>query len=383
MTGPLRLLTIIGARPQIIKAAAISRAVSGPFAGRVQETILHTGQHYDHAMSGIFFEELGIPPADIQLNIGAGKHGARTGRMMEAIEQVLEKERPDVVVVYGDTDSTLAGALAAAKLHVRVAHIEAGLRSYNKRMPEEINRITADHCSTWLFCPTHSAMDALRKEGIGLLHGPGSPTMDEPRVVFSGDVMFDNTLHFSALALERSKIFKEHGIEAGRYMLATIHRAANTDDPSRLTAILDALVHVHKEHDLPVVLPLHPRTRESMGSLGSDLLNGSGKSNGIRIIPPVGYLDMLALEHGATLVFTDSGGVQKEAYFHGRPSVVLREETEWVEIVDAGMAILADADPLRIRDAAARLMGTSSMPEQGLFGDGHAAEHICEVLLEQ
>ncbi len=381
MDRPLRLLTIIGARPQIIKAAALSRAVRGPYKGQIEETLLHTGQHYDANMSQVFFDELGIPAADINLHTGSGHHGATTARMIEGIEQVLLRREHDVVVLYGDTNSTLAGALAASKLQVPVAHIEAGLRSFNKRMPEELNRIVCDHCSTWLFCPTDTAVNNLHREGFGTdVSLP--PTMDHPHVVKCGDVMFDNTLHFAARAAERSTLLAHLGLEGKEYVLATIHRDANTDDGEHLNAIFTALLELHRTHGLAVVLPLHPRTRKMMDSLLSpEVRQALLQTPGLHLIPPAGFLDMIALESNARLVLTDSGGVQKEAYFVGRPCVILRPETEWVELVERGQAVLADAEPERIRDAADRFLRDGAPPCPPLFGDGRAAEHICAQLL--
>lgn len=378
---PLRLLTVIGARPQIIKAAAISRAVAARAAGEVIETLLHTGQHYDANMSQVFFDELGIPRADIELGVGSGPHGVQTARMIEGIERALLEHKPDVVLLYGDTNSTLAGSVAAAKLHVPVAHVEAGLRSFNKSMPEEINRIVCDHCSTWLFCPTSTAVANLEREGFS--SDPiQQPTADRPSVLLSGDVMYDNSTHFARLAEQRSTILRDLGLTSEGFLLATVHRDNNTDDAVRLTAILAGLLDMHAAHGLPVVLPLHPRTRKRLDELVSaDLRHRVLVNEGIRIIPPVGFLDMIALERHARLVVTDSGGVQKEAYFFARPCVILRPETEWVELVEHGQAVLADADPDRIRTAAASFLKNSMPACPPLFGDGRAAERIIEELL--
>lgn len=381
MDHPLRLLTIIGARPQIIKAAALSRAVRGPYAGRIVETILHTGQHYDANMSQVFFDELGIPAADINLQTGSGHHGATTARMIDGIEQLLLRREHDVVVLYGDTNSTLAGAIAAAKLHVPVAHIEAGLRSFNKRMPEEVNRIVCDQCSTWLFCPTDTAVRNLSREGFGT-DTSQVPSLDHPHVLQCGDVMYDNSLHFAELADSRSSLLGQLGLEDGSFILATVHRDNNTDDAARLNAIFKTLLELQADHDLAVVMPVHPRTRKMMdGLLQSDIRKALADAEGFHLIPPAGFLDMIALERAARLVMTDSGGVQKEAYFFGRPCVILRPETEWVELLERGQAVLADADAGRIREAAERFLRDGAPVCPSLFGDGHAAEHMCEQLL--
>lgn len=382
MKDPLRILTVIGARPQIIKAAAISHAVRTVFSGRIHETLLHTGQHYDANMSQVFFDELGIPHADISLGVGSGAHGVQTARMIEGIEAEINTGKHDVVLLYGDTNSTLAGAVAAAKLHVPVAHVEAGLRSFNKAMPEEVNRIVCDHCSTWLFCPTETAVRNLAREGFSL--GLGEPaTADRPHVVASGDVMYDNSMRFAQLAAARSTLVADLGLADGGFLLATIHRDHNTDDAARINAIFSSLLELHHRHGLPVVLPVHPRTRKMMAALLHANVQAAleAAAAGFHVVPPVGFLDMIALERAARLVVTDSGGVQKEAYFFGKPVVVLRPETEWVELVEHGQAVLADADPGRIEAAATHFLQDGVPPCPPIFGNGHAAEAICAHLL--
>jgi UDP-GlcNAc3NAcA epimerase len=382
MDRPFRILTVIGARPQIIKAAAINRAVKGPFQGRIIETILHTGQHYDANMSQVFFDELGIPRPDIDLAVGSGAHGAQTARMIAGIESELQRMEYDAVLLYGDTNSTLAGAVAAAKLHVPVAHVEAGLRSFNKAMPEEINRIVCDQCSTWLFCPTTTAVENLRREGFKV-EGGERPTADRPRVMACGDVMYDNSMHFAGMAARTSSVLNDHGLAPDRFMLATVHRDHNTDDPVRLNAIFGALLDLHRRNDMPVVLPLHPRTRKMMEALLAPAMKEAvNAAPGFLLLPPAGFLDMIVLERNAKLVLTDSGGVQKEAYFFGKPCVILRPQTEWVELVLHLQAVVADADPERIVQAAERFLLTGAPPRPALFGDGHAAEAICATLLE-
>jgi len=379
MARPLRLLTIIGARPQIIKAAALGRAIKS-MGGKIVETLLHTGQHYDANMSGTFFGELGIAPADINLEVSSGAQGASTAHMIEGIEKVLLKNEHDVVVLYGDTNSTLAGAVAASKLQVPIAHIEAGLRSYDKTMPEELNRIITDHCSTWLFCPTLAAVADLIKEGLVGEHTE-RPTLDRPSVVHCGDVMYDNSMYFVQKAVERSTILENLGLEGG-YILSTVHRQSNTDNAENLNAIFRALWALHTEHALPIVLPLHPRTRKVMeAKLEPTLLKAIKGSTTFHLIGPVGFLDMIALESNAAVVLTDSGGVQKEAFFFKRPVVVLRNTTEWVELVEAGQAVLVGTDEQRIIEATMRFI-QQGVPESPMFyGDGHAAERICNELL--
>lgn len=381
MHQPLRILTIVGARPQIIKASAISRAIAAGYSGRIQETILHTGQHYDANMSRVFFDELAIPSADINLGCGSGSHGAMTACMLEAIEEVLLRKQHDVVLLYGDTNSTLAGALAASKLGVPIAHVEAGLRSFDKRMPEEVNRLVCDHCSTWLFCPTETAVTNLRKEGFDPTPSD-SPTSDDPSVVLSGDVMYDNSLHFANMAEQRSRILAEIGLAGKDYILVTLHREQNTDDATRLSSIFQGLLELHRELGMALVMPLHPRTAQAMEvRLSTDLLDAVRKTAGFRILQPVGFLDMISLERHARAVITDSGGVQKEAYFFGKHSVLLRDTTEWKELVDGGCAFLADADPKRISSAMGSALSRAFTPSSDTFGDGHAAERICNELL--
>ena len=353
----MKIVSIVGARPQFIKAAPVSRALRQV----AHEVLVHTGQHYDRNMSGVFFAELHIPEPDYNLGIGSGSHGWQTGQMLIRIEEVLLQERPDCVLVYGDTNSTLAGALAAVKLHIPIAHVEAGLRSFNRAMPEEINRVLTDHAADLLFCPTQTAVECLAREG--LTHG----------VTLTGDVMFDAYLYNAKLAETRSATLTGLGVQPGGYLLATVHRPANTDDPTVLRGILNAL---EATGEL-VIFPIHPRTRKALKSAG--IRPGPH----VRLIEPVGYLDMLALEKHARLILTDSGGVQKEAYLAAVPCITLRRDTEWPETVAAGWNVLVGADPARIMEAVRTFRPTAEQP--ALFGDGHAAQHIaalCAALLE-
>jgi len=360
------IVTIIGARPQFIKAAAVSRVLRR--AAHTREILVHTGQHYDDNMSRVFFEELDIPQPDHYLGIGSGSHGEQTAKMLSAIEPILRDAQPDWVLVYGDTNSTLAGALAAAKLCLPIAHVEAGLRSFNRRMPEEINRVLTDHMSQRLFAPTESAVGHLLREGI-------SP--DSVRLV--GDVMYD-AAEFYGDAASRSQIVAEYGLQSKGYVMATIHRAENTDDPVRMQAIVGALLRTAEQ--IPVALPLHPRTRATLQRL--DLLDQVEKS--LRILPPVGYLDMIALERGARLIVTDSGGVQKEAFFQRVPCLTLRDETEWVELVECGWnRLVPPTTEGFIYDQIAASLATNDLPTipVGLYGGGQAAEKIVEQLLPE
>ena len=377
----IKLLTIIGARPQIIKAAALSRAIRTRFIDTIEEIIVHTGQHYDEAMSAVFFEEMGVPKENYNLNVGSKGHGHQTGQMLAGIEDILLKEKPDALVVYGDTNSTLAGALAAAKLLIPVVHIEAGLRSFNKTMPEEINRITADHVSTLLFSPSESGFINLVREGF-LPNNDGPYTADNPKIYHCGDLMLDNSMYFGTVSEQKSSVINTLGLAGKEFLLATIHRNANTDDASRLSALFLALNNISLENNLLVVLPLHPRTRKMLDThLQPEVKTAVENNPGFMIVEPVGFLDMIALEKQAKMIITDSGGVQKEAYFFNKPCIILRPETEWVEIVDAGAAIIADADYGRIMNAFEELKN-KQIDYKPIFGDGQAAEFMCEEILK-
>ncbi len=352
------LTTIIGARPQFIKAAAVSRILRN--TSDITEVLVHTGQHYDSNMSDIFFTELDIPKPDYHLGIGSGRHGAQTGKMLASIEDVLEQEKPDWVLVYGDTNSTLAGALAAAKMHIPVAHVEAGLRSFNRQMPEEINRIVTDHLSNLLFAPTESAIHNLKNEGL----------VDKTHLV--GDVMYDAALFYASKAETQSTLLDKLKLTPKSYILSTIHRAENTDNPQRLKAIFDGLATV--AHSLPVVLPLHPRTQSVLQQIGIQ------PSEDLHIIEPVGYLDMIMLERNAKLIVTDSGGVQKEAYFYRVPCVTLRDETEWVELVEYGWNNLIPPHDSEVIASSIIKHLNSKGDDIVLYGGGQASENIVKLL---
>ncbi len=375
----MKLVTIIGARPQIIKAAALSRAIRNHYADQIHEVIVHTGQHYDDNMSQVFFDELQIPRPDYNLHVGSASHGVQTARMTEGIETILIKEQPDFIVLYGDTNSTLAGAIAAAKIHIPIVHIEAGLRSFNKSMPEEINRIVCDHCSTLLFTPTKAGLENLKREGF-TMDNKGPFTIDSPKVYHCGDIMYDNSLHFANIAEEKTDIIQRLELVGKPFILTTIHRDSNTDHPERLGAIFDALIELSKENQ--IVLPLHPRTAKLLKTnLSNEKQSLVFNSPNIKLIPPVSFLEIIALERHAQLVMTDSGGVQKEAYFFKKPCIILRPETEWVEIVQTGNAILADADESRIMQAWAHFKDCPPTTFPEIFGDGHAAEFMLKQML--
>jgi UDP-GlcNAc3NAcA epimerase len=350
----MRILTVVGARPQFIKAAPVSRVLRA----KHDEFLLHTGQHYDHAMSDLFFRQLAIPAPDRNLEVGSGPHGAQTGAMLAGIEAASQEYGPDWILIYGDTNSTLAGALAGAKLHVPVAHVEAGLRSYDRRMPEEINRVVADHVSTLLLCPTDVAVDNLAREGI------------TTGVRMVGDVMYDAFEQNLERARGLSRILSDLGLEASGYHLLTVHRAENVDQPERLEKILRGVAASRR----PTIFPAHPRTKAALRA------GGVAPGANTRMIDPVGYLEMLVLEEGAETIVTDSGGVQKEAYFAGRPCITLRDATEWTETVAAGWNVLVGTDPDAIAEAMASFRPTAGRP--ALFGDGHAAEKVVAAINE-
>lgn len=357
----MKIVTVVGARPQFIKAAAVSRVIRDDYAAKIEEVLVHTGQHYDDNMSKVFFEELDIPQPEYNLEISGGQHGVMTGRMLEAVETVLLQEKPDWLLIYGDTNSTLAGALAAAKLHIPVAHVEAGLRSFNMRMPEEINRILADRVSSLLFCPTETAVNNLKAEGIS------------KGVHNVGDVMYDVALFYRDRARQQSTIMQSLNLTPGNFALATCHRAENTDDPKRLSEILTALAEVAGQ--LPVVLPLHPRTRKLIGEYGLS------KHLALLIVTePLPFLVMMALEQAARVILTDSGGVQKEAFFYGVPCITMRDETEWVETVESGWNKLVGASGTAIFSAVMSAEPPANTSIASPYGRGESASHIVSRL---
>ena len=377
-----KIITIIGARPQIIKASAFSRAVKNHFQDQIEEILVHTGQHYDENMSNVFFNEMGIPQPNYNLSVGSGSHGAQTGKMIEGLESIFLAEKPDAVLVYGDTNSTIAGALAATKIHIPVIHVEAGLRSFNKSMPEEINRICCDHMSTLLFTPTQTGLTNLATEGFNLTP-QNKVDIDNPAVYMCGDVMYDNSLFFSEVSAQKSTILSDIGVEANQYILSTIHRDSNTDIAENLENIFKGLLTVARKSNLKVVLPLHPRTKSKLETtLSPDLYAQVTSNEIILIIDPAGFLDIIALEKNARLIITDSGGLQKEAYFFKKPCLILRPQTEWIEIVENGNAELVGADYLKIIEGGLRLLNRDDFTYPSLYGDGKAAEFIANKILE-
>ncbi|WP_068672585.1 non-hydrolyzing UDP-N-acetylglucosamine 2-epimerase [Oceanobacillus sp. Castelsardo] len=353
----MKILTVVGARPQFIKASMLSKEFEKD--SNIKEILVHTGQHYDADMSDVFFEQLKIPKPDYHLGIGSGTHGKQTGKMLSEIESILLKEKPDMVLVYGDTNSTLAGSLAASKLHIPIAHVEAGLRSFNKKMPEEINRLLTDHLSTWLFCPTKSALNNLRREGI------------KENVFITGDIMYDAVLHYKYEAIKHSTILTRLNLVKKDYYLVTIHRAENTDRMDRLKTLLTVL----SQLDRPVVLPLHPRTKKKIEHWGLGSIISAAH---IHTITPLDYFDMLTLESEAKIILTDSGGVQKEAYMLRVPCITLRDETEWIETVEAKWNSIVGADQQKILKEISDKKEPNSYPM--LFGDGKTSGKIYKII---
>lgn len=378
-----KIITIIGARPQIIKSAAISRAIRTQFSAQIQELIVHTGQHYDENMSEVFFGELEIPKPNYNLNIGSGSHGFQTAKMIEGLEQIYLQEKPNAVIVYGDTNSTIAGALAAIKIQIPVVHIEAGLRSFNKQMPEEVNRIACDHMSSLLFTPTKTGLENLKKEGFKP-NSEGKATPDSPKVYHCGDIMYDNSIYFSTVSDQKSSLLKKLNITPNNYILCTIHRDSNTDIAENLTSIFEALLEISKRASLQIVLPLHPRTRSKLkDQLSSELLEEIEQSNTLKIIEPVGFLDIISLEKNAKLIITDSGGLQKEAFFFQKPCIILREQTEWIEIVENGNALLTGANKTAIIEAFIQLNEKQDYTYPSFYGDGEGAVFICQKIIDE
>jgi UDP-GlcNAc3NAcA epimerase len=357
----MNLLTIIGARPQFIKAAVLSRYIRDNLSCGIKETLLHTGQHYDQNMSDVFFEEMDIPKPNINLHVGSGNHGKTTGLMLEQIENVILELKPDAVLVYGDTNSTFAGALAASKLHIPVAHVEAGLRYFMMVMPEEQNRRLTDHLSTWLFCPTQTAVDNLKQEGITNNENVRIPDADKKRVAITGDIMYDASLYY------REK--NNTNINEKNFILLTIHRAENTDDTNRLSSIVKA---INSLSDYRFIFPVHPRTRKILNKL--NLVFNSH----VKVIEPIGYLEMIAYEAACSAVLTDSGGVQKEAFFFKKPCITMRDSTEWVELVNSGWNTLTGADTNKIIDTVKNLHSPDEY--SFLYGDGNCSKKICNYL---
>lgn len=373
-----KIVTIIGARPQIIKAAAISRAIRTKFADELEEILLHTGQHYDEKMSGDFFRELEIPEPKYNLHVKSSKQGEQTGKMLEGIEEILIAEKPDALLVYGDTNSTLAGAIAAVKMHIPVIHIESGLRSFNKAMPEEINRIVADHSSSLLFTPTQAGLVNLQKEGF-VVSQKAPFSAEKPGVFHCGDIMLDNSLYFAGKV--NGQTLDKYDLKKDSYFLTTIHRPQNTDNPERLVTIMESLMEIATAQELDMVIPLHPRTNKVLTEQHNALWNRLLEHPRVQILPPASFLEMIDLENNSRFVVTDSGGVQKEAYFFRKPCLILRGETEWVEICEVNQAKLVDADGEKIKAGIEWIYSAKNQDFPPIFGDGKASEFICAQIL--
>jgi len=376
-----RIISIVGARPQFIKVAAICRAVREHFAERIDHLIIHTGQHYDENMSKVFFDEMEIPEPDFNLETGSGSHGFQTAGIMLRTEKVLEQEKPDIVIVYGDTNSTLAGALAAAKMHIPVAHIEAGLRSFNKSMPEEINRVVADHVATLLFTPTKAGQENLAREGFAEAVPPYSA--NNPAVFHCGDVMYDNALYYSSAAEKKTEMLDRLDLHDIPFILLTIHRENNTDSADRLERILGTLNELSREYGITCVFPMHPRTRKmTAGRQFQKLMSEIGANLLFKVTGPLSYFETLLLEKNCQMVITDSGGVQKESFFFRKPCLVLRDGSEWSELVELGTARLVDDDTAKIRASFAHFLKNPPTHFPGIYGDGRSAEFILGELVK-
>jgi UDP-GlcNAc3NAcA epimerase len=375
----LRIYTVVGARPQFIKAAAVSRCIASQFSDKIQETIIHTGQHFDHNMSKVFFDEMRIPTPKHDLGIGGFSHAEMTGKMMTELEKIFSADKPDCVLIYGDTNSTLAAAITASKMNIPVAHVEAGLRSFKKSMPEEINRRLTDSVSTFLFCPTDKAVENLNLEGIDGIF-KNRPTSDKPLMLNVGDVMYDNILNYHDQYSSNTEL--KYGLESNNYIYCTIHRDFNTDSTDRLNQIMEALFSLADVYKYKILLPLHPRTSAKLSQPQFQYTYGKlSKHANVVITEPFSYFQNLTYLHNSRAVITDSGGLQKEAYFLHKPCVILREETEWQEIVDAGYAVCAGADKEDIINSTMKLLGFPLPEYQELYGDGEAAMNIVQSLI--
>lgn len=377
-----KILTIIGARPQIIKSAALSRSIQSVYSENFNEIVIHTGQHYDKEMSDLFFNELELNEPQYNLGVGGVIDALQLSRMLTALADIIEKESPDCILVYGDTNSTLAGALTASKFSIPLIHIEAGLRSYDKTMPEEVNRVLTDHLSAILFCPTYSAIENLKKEGL-VSSNSNNATSNAPKIFHCGDIMLDNSLYYSNTSASKSKVLEELELDTNEYLLVTVHRKENVDKPEKLGEILKGFLKLANSQPNPIVWPLHPRTKKAIyESLNVDLIKAFFANKNIKVTQPLGFLDMIALEKNTKLIITDSGGIQKEAYFFRKPCLVLRDNTEWIELVQNGNAMLCEIEASQILNKANTLMMKEDFTFPAFYGDGNAADFICKKIIE-
>ncbi|MCF6185767.1 MAG: UDP-N-acetylglucosamine 2-epimerase (non-hydrolyzing) [Bacteroidales bacterium] len=378
----IKIINLIGARPQIIKAAAISRAIRNNYSNIIKDIVIHTGQHYDENMSGQFFTQLEIPQPSYNLSCGSASHAKQTAMIMERIEEVFVKERPDFLLVYGDTNSTLAASLVAIKMGIEVIHIEAGLRSYNKSMPEEVNRIVCDHVSTILFCPTLQAIENLKKEGFICQSENVSP--DCPQIIHSGDIMYDNAIYYSKKAIKESTILTQLNLKDKDFVLFTLHRDMNTDNSIRLNSIFEAITEYLNDENNRIIFPIHPRTRKMIKELLEEgLYQKILTLKNLTITEPLSFYDFINLEANCKMILTDSGGVQKEAFFFKKPCVVLRPETEWIELVESGNAILADANKDLIIQSLKKFSDKKKFNYPNFYGNGNAADDICNIIVNR
>jgi UDP-GlcNAc3NAcA epimerase len=378
----IKIITVIGARPQIIKASAISRAIRNSFASQIHEIIVHTGQHYDETMSKVFFEELNVPKEDYNLQVGSGSHAFQTGHMMIKLEEIFLIEKPQAILLYGDTNSTLAAAVAASKLHIPVIHIEGGVRSYNKKFPEEVNRLICDHLSTLIFVPTISGIDSLSREGLNRDNSPPF-TMNNAGVFHCGDIMYDNSIFFGIESEERTQYFQNLNVLENEYALVTMHRPSNVDEPKVLANLLHTFLTISNKYEFPLIFPIHPRTLKIFEEQIETQLKNQILNSRIKLIPPASFIEMTLLEKKTRIIMTDSGGVQKEAYYFRKPCIILLEETPWIELVDNGTAKLVGSVSNKIVEAFDYFINSrQKFNFPPIFGDGKAAEFICDKIID-
>lgn len=376
----IKIVTVIGARPQIIKASAISRAIRTSFSSQIEEIIIHTGQHYDDSMSGVFFAELNMARENYNLGVGSGTHAIQTAQMMIKLEEIFLREVPQAILLYGDTNSTLAAAVTAAKLHIPIIHVEGGVRSYNKKFPEEVNRLICDHLSTLIFVPTQSGLKSLQREGFGKNTPPFS--MNNPGIFLCGDIMYDNSLYFGKKAESKIKFLENINVKENEFALVTMHRPSNVDTPEVLSGLLETFLEISEAHKLPIIFPTHPRTLKIIETLIEPKVRTSILNSRIRLISPVSFVEMTLLEKKSKIILTDSGGVQKEAYFFHKPCLILLDETPWPELVDSGTACLVGSDKDKITSAFDKLIREDNRFEfPDIFGDGNAAHFICNTII--
>lgn len=375
----IKIVTVIGARPQFIKASAISRAIRNSFSSQINEIVIHTGQHYDDSMSKVFFVELEMKVEDYNLGVGSGSHAVQTAQMMVKLEDIFIQEQPHAILLYGDTNSTVAATLSAAKLHIPIIHVEGGVRAYNKKFPEEVNRIICDHLSTLIFVPTLSGMKSLEREGLAEAKPPYS--MNNPGVFHCGDIMYDNSLFFAEKSESKNSLLQNLGVKENEFVLVTMHRPHNVDDPATLSGLIEAFIQISEIYQISIVFPAHPRTLKIIETKIADQVRSALFNSRIKLVPPVSFIEMTLLEKKSKIVITDSGGVQKEAYYFQKPCLIMLEETPWPELVDSGTAHLVGSDPAKIKIAFDELIKADNLQFPAIFGDGKAADFICSKIV--